>query len=59
MLVLEIRVGESIKIGEATVTLADKSGKTARLSIEASKDVPIHRVQPSSMASIAKDGLGH
>lgn len=58
MLVLEIRVGESVKIGAATVTLADKSGKIARLSIEASKDVPIHRVSTNNIANIAKDGIG-
>ena len=58
MLVIELRVGEAIRIGEATVTLDDKSGKIARLSIEASKDVPIQRIQSTSMAQIAKSGLG-
>lgn len=58
MLVIELRVGEAIRIGEATVTLDDKSGKIARLSIEASKDVPIQRIQSTSMAQIAKAGLG-
>ena len=58
MLVIELRVGESIRIGAATVTLDDKSGKIARLSIEASKDVPIQRIQSTSMAQIAKAGLG-
>jgi sRNA-binding carbon storage regulator CsrA len=58
LLVLEIRVGESIKIGASTITLEDKSGKIARLSIEASKDVPISRVQHTSMATLAKAGIG-
>ena len=58
MLVIELRVGESIRIGAATVTLDDKSGKTARLSIEASKDVSIQRIQSTSMAQIAKSGIG-
>jgi len=55
---LEIRVGESIRIGNATVTLEDKSGKIARLSIEADKSIPIQRIQHTSMAQIAKAGLG-
>lgn len=58
MLVIELRVGESVKIGDATVTLEDKSGKTARLSIEAPRSVPIQRLQPTSMAQIAKSGIG-
>lgn len=57
MLVLELRVGEAVRIGQATVTIEDKSGKIVRLSIEANKDVPIKRVQPSSMAEIAKGGM--
>lgn len=58
MLKLEIRVGESIKIGNATVTLEEKSGKIARLSIEADKSIPIQRVQSTSMAQIVKSGIG-
>lgn len=59
MLKLELRVGESVKIGDAMVTLEDKSGKIARLSIEADKSVPIQRVQPTSMAQIVKSGIGN
>ena len=58
MLKLELRVGESVKIGDATVTLEDKSGKIARLSIDAAKSVPIQRVLPTSMAQIVKSGIG-
>lgn len=59
MLKLELRVGESVKIGDAMVTLEDKSGKIARLSIKADKSVPIQRVQPTSMAQIVKSGIGN
>lgn len=56
---LELKVGESVRIGEATVTLDEKSGRVARLSIDAGKDVPITRVQaPASAQSMAKNGLG-
>lgn len=58
MLKLELRVGESVRIGDAIVTLEDKSGKNARLSIEADKSVPIKRIQPATMAQIAKAGIG-
>ena len=58
MLKIELKVGESVKIGESTVTLEDKSGKTARLSIVADKSVPIQRVQPTTAAQIAKNGIG-
>jgi len=58
VLKMEVRVGESIRIGDATITLDDKSGKIARLSIEAPKTVPIQRVQTSSMAQIAQGGIG-
>jgi len=58
LLKIEIRVGESIKIGDALVTLESKSGQIARLAIDASKDVPVHKVQSSTMAQIAKSGIG-
>lgn len=58
MLVLDVKVGDSIRIGDAVVTLVDKSGKVARLSIEASKDVPIKRVQANGAAQFAKNGIG-
>lgn len=58
MLVLDVKVGESIRIGDAIVTLEDKSGKVARLSIEADKAVPIKRIQQSNVAQFARNGLG-
>jgi sRNA-binding carbon storage regulator CsrA len=58
LLKLELRVGESVKIGEAIVTLEDKSGRVARLAIKADKSVPIQRVQKHTAAHFAKNGLG-
>ncbi len=57
MLKLELRVGESVKIGDAIVTLEDKSGRIARLAIQADKSVPIHRVQATTAAHLAKNGI--
>ena len=54
MLKLEIRPGESIAIGNvAVVTLEEKSGKIARLAIQADKSVPVSRVQAQNTAKIA------
>ena len=58
MLKIELRVGESVRIGDAIVTLEDKSGRVARLSIQADKSVPIHRVQASMASLLAKNGIG-
>ena len=58
MLKIELRVGESVKIGDATVTLEEKSGKIARISIDAPKSVPIHRVQATMASHLAKQGIG-
>jgi hypothetical protein len=49
LLVIDLRVGEAVKIGQAVVTLEEKSGKVARL--------PINRVQPTTAAQVAKNGL--
>lgn len=59
MLKLDIKPGESVRIGDyAVITLEDKSGKVARLSIQADKSIPIERTNPSTPASIAaKVGL--
>lgn len=58
MLKLELKVGESVKIGDAIVTLEDKSGRVARLAIEAPRSVPIQRTQPTMAAHLAKNGIG-
>jgi len=57
LLKLELRVGESVKIGDAVVTLEDKSGRIARLAIEADKSVPIQRVAATTAAHLAKNGI--
>lgn len=57
MLALDLKVGESIKIGDAVITLEEKSGKYARLIINADKSIPVKRLQSSTMAQIAKGGI--
>ena len=58
MLKLELRVGESVKIGDAVITLEDKSGRLARLAIQAPQSVPIVRVQQTMATHLAKHGIG-
>ena len=59
MLKLELRVGESVRIGDAVVTLEEKSGRIARLAIKAPQSVEIERIRQNSMANhLAKNGIG-
>ena len=58
MLKMELRVGESVKIGEAVVTLEAKSGQLARLSIEARPDVQITKIRTTTPADLARNGIG-
>lgn len=54
MLKIDLRPGESITIGNvAVVTLEEKSGKIARLAIQADKKVEISRSSRQSTAKIA------
>lgn len=53
MLRLDLKIGQSVRIGDAIVTLDDKSGKVAKLAIEAPKDVKVERVPDTSTAAIA------
>ena len=50
---MNIRVGESIRIGAAVVTLEERAGRAARLMIEADRSVPITRVEVKSDADMA------
>lgn len=50
---MNVRVGESIRIGSAVVTLEDRPGRAARLMIEADRSVPITRVEVKSDAELA------
>lgn len=53
MLRLDLKIGQSIKIGDVIVKLEEKSGKTAKLAIDAPRAIPIERVPQVTEASIA------
>ena len=42
---VDMKIVESIKIGQPTLTLDDKSGKMVRLSIDADRAIPIQPVK--------------
>jgi len=55
---IELKPGESVSIGTyAVVTLEEKSGKIARLSIRADRSVPINRMSGTTTAQIAQGGI--
>ena len=54
MLRIDLKVGQSIKIGDGIViTLDDKSGKTAKLAIDADPAIRVQRLPQATDASIA------
>lgn len=58
MLKIELKPGQSLAIGDAIVTLEEKSGQVARLAVQADKSIPVHRIQSgSSVAQVAAQGL--
>lgn len=55
MLKMDLRPGESIRVGDAIITLEDKSGRVARIAFRADKDVPIRRVTQGRAAKVAAE----
>lgn len=54
---IDLRPGETIAIGDiAVITLEEKSGKIARIAIEADKSVPVHRMEKPTTAQFAAQG---
>jgi carbon storage regulator CsrA len=59
MLVLKIRIGESIKIGDVAITLMERDGNIIKIAVDADKSIPVRRVSASTQAQIAgKMGIG-
>lgn len=51
---IDLKPGESLSIGGvAVITLEEKSGKSARFSVQADKSVPIKRVEQPAAAHVA------
>ena len=52
-----LRVGESLRVGEALITLQEKNGRMAKLTIDAAPEVQIQTPQKSYGASARKSAL--
>lgn len=62
MLRLDIKLGESVRIGEGansvTITLEEKSGRSARIAFDADRSVKITRVKDENTAAqFLRNGL--
>lgn len=42
MLFLDLRVGDQLQIGEAVISLLDKSGKRARVQVDADRKIAVN-----------------
>ncbi len=58
MLHLDLKINETIQIGDVLITLVKKTGQLARLSIDASKDKEIKRV-PAKCCTLATKHVIH
>lgn len=57
-LTVDLKPGERLQIGDATVTLVQKSGQLARLVIDADKSIPVGKLPDSAgIRLIAQQGL--
>lgn len=55
---IDLKLGETLRIGEAVVRLESKSGQLARLVIEADKSIPVKKMGTSpAMKLIAEQGI--
>jgi hypothetical protein len=62
LLKIDLKPGEAITIGNVVVTLEEKSGKLARLSVQADRSIPVKRVtagQGGIAKLVAENGITH
>ena len=45
---IDLRVGQSLRLGDAVVTLQEKSGRIARLTVRAPEAVQVRQQQPGA-----------
>lgn len=56
-IVIELRVGDSVSIGDAVVTLQEKSGQRARLRVVAPPGVRVDPPARTAGSDLAKRGV--
>lgn len=59
MITFDLKPGQKLQIGDATITFEQKSGQLARLVVDADKSIVVKKLtsQSSSMKLIAEQGL--
>ena len=55
MINLDLYVGDSLKIGDTTITLVKKSGQLARLWLQPAPGVEVRRLHTASRDKLASD----
>ena len=45
---IDLRVGQSLRVGDAVLTLQEKSGRLARLTVRAPEAVQVRQQQPGA-----------
>lgn len=56
-IVIELRVGDTVSIGDAVVTLQEKSGQRARIRVVAPPGVRVNPPARSAGSEMAKQGV--
>lgn len=54
---LDLKPGDSVRIGDAIITLEEKSGRAARIAFHADRSVPISKIQKRTAADMMKGGI--
>jgi sRNA-binding carbon storage regulator CsrA len=44
---IDLKINETLKIGDVAIKLIDKSGRLARLAVDAQKSMPVSKQPPS------------
>lgn len=58
LLNVDLKPGEKLQIGDATIVLVQKSGQLARLSIDADKSIPVKKIgQSAAVRAMAEQGF--
>lgn len=48
MLFLDLRVGDQLQVGDAIISLLDKSGKRARIQVDADRNIAVNLVRSTT-----------
>ena len=55
---IDLRVGQSLRLGDAVLTLQEKSGRMARLTVRAPEAVQVRQQQPGAHECASSPGTG-